>query len=111
LTEDEAITSWCVGARRPKLGSMPRKQESERVLKDLGRRVAELRDAKRLTQERFAARAGWSTRYQQYVEAGRANLSVAGLVNLANLLGVETRDLLAVPASRPAPTGRPRRRA
>ncbi len=80
------------------------------MLKNLGRRVAELRTARGFTQERFSERAGWTPRYQQFIESGRANLTVASLVTLANLLGVQANDLLAAPASREVAKGRPPRR-
>ena len=88
---------------------MARQYEPKRVLTDLGRRVAELRDSRGLTQERFAERASWTPRYQQYIEAGRANLTVESMVRLANLLGVSPGDLLATPVSREVSRGRPKR--
>jgi len=61
-------------------------------------------------QERFAERSGWTPRYQQQIEGGRANLTVVSMVMLANLLGVQANDLLAAPASREVAKGRPSRR-
>ena len=79
----------------------------ERLLFDLGRRVAEMREAKSLTQERFAERMGWSVKYQQYLEGGRANVTMGTLALLALTFRVEVRDLLAAPASRAVRKGRP----
>jgi transcriptional regulator with XRE-family HTH domain len=71
------------------------------VLHDLGRRVAELRAARTLTQEQFAEIAGVTVQYLQRVEAGRENLTVRSLVSVT--------DLFAKPAQRDVRPGRPRR--
>jgi len=78
------------------------------VLRDVGRRVAELRQDRRLTQEQFAARAEISWKYLQQVEAGGENLTLRTLVKLANLLGTRLTDLVQRPRSRRARPGRPR---
>lgn len=85
-----------------------RQQNPERVLKDVGRRVAELRRKVGMTQQRFAEDVlGMSLKYLQAVEAGRENLSVLSLVKLANLMGVPTIDLFAPPTTREVKRGRP----
>jgi len=81
------------------------------VLRDLGRRVAELRASRGLTQERFSEDADITVQYLQRVEAGRENLTVRSLVRLANLLHVSITDLFAAPAKREARPGRPRKRS
>ena len=86
-----------------------RRQDPERVLKDIGRRVAEIRTAYEMTQERFAEEVlGMSLKYLQAVEAGRENMSVASLVKLANLVRVPVADLLSPPTTRVVRRGRPR---
>lgn len=84
-----------------------RGEDPQRVARDVGRRIAEIRTASGLTQERFAERASVSLKYVQHVEGGKANLTLASLVKFAGLLGVRTVDLLAVPASREVRRGRP----
>ena len=80
------------------------------VLRDLGRRVAELRAARGLTQEQFAEEADITAQYLQRVEAGRENLTVRSLVRMASLLHVSITDLFAKPAQREVRRpGRPRR--
>jgi transcriptional regulator with XRE-family HTH domain len=79
------------------------------VLHDLGRRVAELRAARTMTQEQFAETAGVTVQYLQRVEAGRENLTVRSLVRMATLLRVSVTDLFAKPAQRDVRPGRPRR--
>ena len=81
------------------------------VLRDLGRRVAELRASKGLTQERFAEVADVTVQYLQRVEAGRENLTVRSLVRLAGLLHVTITNLFSKPAQRNVRPGRPRRRS
>jgi len=78
------------------------------VLRDLGRRVAELRAARGMTQEQFAEAGDFAVQYLQRVEGGRENLTVRSLVRLANLLHVSIPDLFAKPALRSVRPGRPR---
>ena len=85
-----------------------RQQDPERVLKDIGRRVAEIRSSYGMTQDRFAEEIlGVSLKYLQAIEAGRENLSVTSLVKLANLIRVQVNDLFARPATREVRRGRP----
>jgi transcriptional regulator with XRE-family HTH domain len=79
------------------------------VLRDLGRRVAELRASRGLTQERFSEDADITVQYLQRVEAGRENLTVRSLVRLAGLLHVSVTDLFAKPVQREVRPGRPRK--
>ncbi|HJL26627.1 MAG TPA: helix-turn-helix transcriptional regulator, partial [Polyangiaceae bacterium LLY-WYZ-15_(1-7)] len=77
------------------------------VLRDLGRRVAELRTRRGWTQQVFAEKADFSVKYLQRIESGRANLSVRSLVKLAAVLAVGVAELFAPPESRDARRGRP----
>lgn len=79
------------------------------LLRDVGRRVAELRAVRGWTQEVFAERADVSVGYVRQVEGGRENLTLSSIAKLAGLLGVEAMDLLVPPVSREAQRGRPRR--
>jgi transcriptional regulator with XRE-family HTH domain len=81
------------------------------VLRDFGRRVAELRASRGLTQERFSEDADITVQYLQRIEAGRENLTIRSLVRLAGLLRVSVTDLFAKPAQRAVRPGRPRKRA
>ncbi|MBI5532154.1 MAG: helix-turn-helix transcriptional regulator [Deltaproteobacteria bacterium] len=83
-------------------------QDSAEVLRDVGRRIAELRAARGHTQEAFAERLRVTVQYEQRVEAGRENLTVQSLVKLAGELGVLVADLFAAPAVRTRRPGRPR---
>jgi transcriptional regulator with XRE-family HTH domain len=81
----------------------------ERVLGLIGRRVAELRAERDLTQEQLAERAEVSARYVQRVEAGTENLTVRTLIKVSNALRVPLADLLVTPVAPRAQPGRPRR--
>jgi transcriptional regulator with XRE-family HTH domain len=61
--------------------------------KKLGRRIAELRRARMLTQERLAEALGCSVTFISLVERGVNSPSVAGLENFAKILKVEVREL------------------
>lgn len=78
-------------------------------LRDVGRRIAELRRTQGQTQERFAERAEVSPGYIRRVEAGLGNLTLTSLAKIAGLLDVTVPDLLVPPASRTVRRGRPPR--
>jgi repressor LexA len=84
--------------------------EAVRVLFELGRRVAELRVKRSLTQEDLAELLGVTPRYVQSIEAGRQNLSVRSLVKLARALDARLPDLFSAPHGRAVRLGRPRKR-
>jgi transcriptional regulator with XRE-family HTH domain len=90
------------------------KRTAQDVLSDLGRRVAELREKKALTQEQLSEiltqlePRGWSWRQIQRIEAGEANLSIEKLTLLAGVLSVDPLELLTPPLNRNRPgPGRP----
>lgn len=85
-------------------------EDPERTVRAIGRRIAEVRNERGLTQEEFAERFGCSLKYVQRIEAGRQNLSVRSLVRLANALRIRTADLFLAPASLHSNPGRPKRR-
>lgn len=63
------------------------------IEQSLGRRIAELRKARGLTQEVFAEKCGYSTEFVSLVERGVNAPSVAGLEKVAKALKVEIKDL------------------
>jgi XRE family aerobic/anaerobic benzoate catabolism transcriptional regulator len=67
------------------------------ILSDLGRRLREARRKAGLSLTELALRAGVSRRYATEAEAGRANLSVLKLLDLARSARIPVRDLLASP--------------
>jgi transcriptional regulator with XRE-family HTH domain len=81
-----------------------------RTLRNLGRRIGELRVRLGMTQEALAERMRVAPRWLQSVEAGRENATVETLVRFANALRVPVGDLFEPPTTpRPRP-GRPRSR-
>jgi len=87
-----------------------RSLNAENVIADVGRRVAELRAQKGLTQQALAEELGLSWKYLQQVELGLENLTIKSLVRLSNALGATPVDLFHVPVSRKRRPGRPRKR-
>ena len=71
---------------------MPRKEDPERNVADVGRRIAELRHEAGMTQEEFAGALGSTSRYVHQLEAG-VNLTIHSLTKIANALGVPSRSL------------------
>lgn len=62
--------------------------QRKRLLRQVGRRIAELRGERGLTQEALAARLRMSDRYLRRIEAGEINLTLASLARIANRLDV-----------------------
>lgn len=73
----------------------------------VGRRIAELRAPR--TQATLAERLDWDERDLQRVEAGKRNITMKLLVEIANALRVDPAELFATPAKRRRATGRPRK--
>jgi transcriptional regulator with XRE-family HTH domain len=72
----------------------------------VGARVRQLRQARRLTQEELAERAGLSYKFIGEVERGRGNPTLTTLAAISDALGVQLTDLLALDPERPKLTAR-----
>lgn len=75
--------------------------------RDLGRRVAELRVERGLTQESLAEKLAVTAVYVRRIEMGRENLTLRSLARIAAILSVRTADLFVAPQSREVRVGRP----
>lgn len=72
----------------------------DREINNLGRRVAELRIERGMTQERLAERLDRDIRYVQEIEGGRQNVTVRTAALVARVLRVPIRELFVVPKAR-----------
>jgi transcriptional regulator with XRE-family HTH domain len=80
---------------------VPKDTPAERRAKrDVGRRVAELRERAGLTQDQLAERMTFTVKYIQQVERGGYNLTIETLLKLAKALGTRWRELCRAPKSR-----------
>lgn len=86
-----------------------RRVDPDRLVRDIGRRVAELRAERGWTQEQFAVRLGVTAGYVGRLERGTQSFTVHRLAWLANHLGVRILDLFTPPATRVVRPGRPKR--
>ena len=84
-----------------------RRQDPDRLIKDVGRRIAECRRDLALTQDQFAADIGMDTNNLQRIELGMQNLTLRSVTRLANALGVGVASLFELPRSRAVRRGRP----
>jgi transcriptional regulator with XRE-family HTH domain len=84
--------------------------DPDRLLDDVGRRVAELRRENGWTQQDFADELGVTLRHAQAIEGGEQNLSLRAVVRVANALGVPLAAIFEAPAARRRRPGRPRKR-
>ena len=80
---------------------------ASQVIKDIGRKIAELRTAKGWSQARFAEVLGIALQNVQRMEQERQNFTVRTLVNVARKLGCEPRDLWSAPENPTRRRGRP----
>lgn len=76
------------------------KRTADRTVRDVGRRLAELREDAGLTQQQAAERIGMSSQYLRRVEAGEINLSIRSLVKFAHVFKTDIEALFQVPKSR-----------
>ena len=78
------------------------------TVKNVGRRVAELRVKSGLTQDQQAERLGFTLKYLQRIEGGGENLTVRSLVKIADAFGVPVTELFRKPRTKQAGPGRPK---
>ncbi len=58
----------------------------------IGERIAQLRKAKNLSQQKFSYEAEIERSYLTHVEKGRKNISIETLTKLTNALGVSLKE-------------------
>jgi transcriptional regulator with XRE-family HTH domain len=87
-----------------------RSHDIDDTVRNVGRRVAELRSKAGLTQEQHAERLGFTLKYHQRVEGGGENLTVRSLVKIDSVFGVGVTELFRKPRTKQAGPGRPRQR-
>ena len=66
---------------------------NDQLLAALGQKIRAAREAKKISQENFAAEAGVARSYYGGVERGARNISAINLMRLADQLGVEVGEL------------------
>jgi transcriptional regulator with XRE-family HTH domain len=88
---------------------MPRTAVSDIHAKVVGRELRETRLMLGLTQAAVAARLGVSPSYVSAVEAGKRNLTVAQLANIANAMRLGIEVSFIRPDGTPIRTDRPSR--
>jgi transcriptional regulator with XRE-family HTH domain len=82
---------------------------ADRLISEVGRRLAELREARGLTQQALADDLGKSMRYVQAVEAGSENLTLRTIAAFASCLKVAPLAVLEPPAHKRRAPGRPKK--
>jgi transcriptional regulator with XRE-family HTH domain len=58
----------------------------------IGERIAELRKAKKLSQQKFSYEAEIERSYLTHVEKGRKNISIDTLIKITDALGISLRE-------------------
>jgi len=89
--------------------SRARPLDPDRVCANVGRRIAELRKERSLTQEEFSVLLGTSFQWVSQLEGGR-NITLHSLARIANALHVPLETLVETPSApvRKRQVGRPR---
>lgn len=75
---------------------MIRTHSDEEILKQVGERLRQYRQARKLTQEELAAKAGFSRSYYTEIETGKRNISLLNLYKLAKCLNISLSELLDI---------------
>lgn len=83
--------------------------QADKVIGNVGRRIAELRREGGRTQQDLANDLDVSLRHVQAMEAGAVNLSIRKLVDIANVLHAPLPRLLEPPETRKRRPGRPKK--
>lgn len=61
---------------------------------EIGQRIRKYRKASKLSQEQLAEKAGISVTHMSHIETGNTKLSLPVLVNIANILSVQTDAII-----------------
>ena len=69
-------------------------KRTEKALRAFGARVRELRKERGFSQETFAFECEMHRTYIGAIERGEQNVSLVNIIRIANVLGVEPRELL-----------------
>jgi transcriptional regulator with XRE-family HTH domain len=80
-------------------------EDPDQLIKDVGRRIAELREVRGLSQSELARKLGISPGNLYRIEQGQQNLTLRTMAKLASTLGVRTVDLFEGPAHAQSPRG------
>src|SRR5262245_23643034 len=78
------------------------------LIRDVGRRIGEVRSAGGLTQAELAERLDVALPYIARIEQGRQNITLRTLARIATALAVPARALFDPPTTPPPAPGRPR---
>lgn len=82
------------------------RNDYKKTLKNIGRKIGELRAKKGFTQSQFAEKTGLSHIWLQQIEAGK-EASIKALVEIANALDQDFLDLFKKPSTPKPSRGRP----
>lgn len=69
--------------------------EDREILKRIGKRIAEIRKEKGITQQELASICNYEKSNMSRIEAGRTNMTVLTLEKIAEALDVELTDLVS----------------
>lgn len=75
---------------------MAKQYTDQAYLEKIGRKIAQIRDVQKLSQEKLAGMAGMDTRQLGRIERAENNSSVSVIKKIADALGVEPGDILDV---------------
>jgi transcriptional regulator with XRE-family HTH domain len=85
-------------------------EDPQKVIEQVGRRIAELRERADLTQAEIAERVEMTVTNYQRIEHGHQNATIATLVKIAGAIGVPVSALWQDPERARAGRGRPVRK-
>lgn len=87
---------------------MPKRVEEEQqdpILIAVGKKIRAIRESRKISQEKFALKAGIDRTYYSGIELGYRNVATKNLVKIARHLGVEVGELFPPVAEIPEGQG------
>jgi transcriptional regulator with XRE-family HTH domain len=78
-------------------------EDPDEVISRIGRKIAEIRREKGLTQRKLAEHLGVAVTWVSQIETKGSNLEVRTIVKIAGALGVEARELWEPPEADTSP--------
>jgi transcriptional regulator with XRE-family HTH domain len=71
----------------------PKEEDIDPTLRAIGKKIRGIREGQKISQEKFALKAGLERTYYAGIEQGHRNVSAKNLIKVARTLGVEVGDL------------------
>ena len=93
VCHEKAVTKLLDSKTRRRENIMT-KEQTEKLYKNIGEFIAELRRIRKLTRKEVAGKAGISEKFLYEIESGKKGFTVASLYSISGALQVDVEDVL-----------------